>query len=133
VIQSYGFTLAKNGFSPETYCFEDTIIGWDYDVINAVMGPDSVFLEDSISNTRQSGNLEELLLCRLTLKPNVSIDSGIEYLLSVWKSELRYKNRTFEQINITTQNDQGTAHFLILSEHNAMTVKFVISLNRDSL
>lgn len=132
MIQSYENTLAKNGFTLETYQFADTVIGWDYDVFNAINSHNSVFVENRQPNRRQPDNLDTLLLYHLTLKSDVSLDTGIEYLLSIWKSELRYQNSVLEQINITTQNDQITAHFLIISEHNAMTIKFVISLNKDS-
>ena len=43
--QSYESILIKNDFFPGSYGFNDTIIGWDYDVLNALDNNNSVFLK----------------------------------------------------------------------------------------
>ena len=129
----YSKEILQSGFTPDLYCFQDTIIGFDYDVHNTSLTELNSPFEPRIKTHRNPNDLNELLICDLQLKKNMSLTKGIKFLKSVWHLELSYQSDSQNRVELDLCKNHAVLHCLTISDNNAMTVKFIISHGKDTL
>lgn len=116
--------LVEHGFTPITYDFDSTILGFYHDTYNALICRSPVFSEHSkISSQRFSPGafLRVELLTR-----SGDLNSALSYFFRQWFAELRYQNPVCEIFDVHRRPLTADIHVLTISEHNAMTFLFSI-------
>jgi len=117
--------LTAHGFNRESYDFESTIVGFDYDVQFSLFAK-TVFDIDQSRMYRQWDNLNALLRCEL-VACNGDVQAAVRFFHHRWITELRYQNPVREIIDVQQRDQSASIHVLTISKHNAMTLLFNIT------
>lgn len=115
--------LSDHGFTPNSYDFESTIIGWSYDIEFALFDSESPFDFQKSQIIRCWDDHEAYIHTKL-FPVNGDISSATRFLLDRWYSELRYDNPVLEVVNVQRSPIQSVARMLTITKSNAMTLKF---------
>lgn len=110
---------------PNSYYFESTIAGFDYDLQFALFDQDNAFDIEKSNIIRQWDSPNAYLRCELLTRNN-DTNNALRFFLQRWVSELRYNLVTREILDITHKQNTVEIHALIISPHNAMTFEIHI-------
>lgn len=114
--------LIDYGFSTDSYDFESTIIGFDYDIHFSLFDNNStVFDIDQCRIYRQWNCPNALVRCEL-ISRNGNIEAAVKFFYDRWLSELRYENPELEIIDIRQHYHFTSVHILTISKRNAITL-----------
>lgn len=117
--------MTSHGFTRDSYDFESTIAGFDYDIHFALFDDDSIFDVDRSQSYRQWDNPCALVRTELLTRDG-NLDNALKFFQKCWSSELRYQNPQREIIEICRSSDAIAINVLTISKHNAITLLFNI-------
>ncbi|MBQ0747678.1 MAG: hypothetical protein KBT82_04295 [Marinobacter sp.] len=124
--KDFASLLVKHGFTPQTYDFDSTMLGFQHDIFNALIHNDSVFSEQSLIRA-QPDCPDALLRCELIAESG-DLASAVQHFYARWFAELRYENPMLELLNLEMREDVASIHVLTITKANAMT--FVFNIQR---
>lgn len=113
--------LEYYGFTRDTYDFESSVIGFDYDVHTVLLGSMTPFDINRSRIYRQFECPSALIRAEIVIK-RYCIDRAIKFFLQRWRTELRYLNPICEIIEIYESSDSASIHVLSITETNAITL-----------
>lgn len=99
--ENYASILASLGFAAGDDELSNTVTAFIYEIGGTLFDEDSPFLIDKSEFYPQYDNLNSLVLSRLYVKENISTDSAVCYLMTIWYRWLRYAVPTLENIEMT--------------------------------
>tara|TARA_R110002074_G_scaffold236098_1_gene407900 strand:+ start:13834 stop:14286 length:453 start_codon:yes stop_codon:yes gene_type:complete len=118
--------LVEHGFTPVTYDFDSTILGFRHDIYNALIFRSPVFSEDS-KITSQCFSPGAFIRVELLIHSgHLDLDVGISFFFRQWFTELRYQLPMCEIFDVRRDALTADIRVLTTSEHNAMTFLFSI-------
>jgi len=120
--------LLEHGFTPKTYDFDSTMLGFQHDIFNALIHNDPVFSEQSFIR-EQPDCPDALLRCELVTQSE-DLSAAVQHFYARWFEELRYSNSVLELLNLEMHEDAASIHVLTISKANAMT--FVFNIQRGA-
>jgi len=124
-MKDFQIIMASHGFTDDTYDFDSTIAGFDYDIHFVLLDENSIFDVDRSQLFRQWNNPSELVRVELlTLDGN--LEKGLRFFHKKWLNELRYQNPVKEITDIFRSADSIVIRVLMISQHNAITLLFNI-------
>jgi hypothetical protein len=126
----YHSTLSGVGFTPRSYDFESSIIGWSYDIEFALFDSASPF-DNRKSQIIRCWDNPEAHIHTILVPVDGDIAGATRFLLDRWYSELRYDIPILEVILTQSSGNQSVVRILVMSKSNAMTLKFTIQ--RESI
>ena len=118
--------LLEHGFTPKTYDFDSTMLGFQHDIFNALIHNDPVFSEQSFIREQPDCH-DALLRCELVSKSD-DLSAVVQHFYVRWFEEIRYENPVLELLNLKMHEDAASIHVLTISKANAMT--FVFNIQR---
>jgi hypothetical protein len=116
--------LVDYGFTPVTYDFDSTILGFRHDIYNALVYQSPIFSEHSkiISQRFSPGAFLRIEL----LIHSGDLNSALSYFFTQWFAELRYQLPVCEIFDVHRDALTADIRLLTTTEHNAMTFLFSI-------
>ncbi|WP_303285320.1 hypothetical protein [Marinobacter sp. SS8-8] len=121
---NFASLLLEHGFTPKTYDFDSTMLGFQHDIFNALIHNDPVFSEQSFIR-EQLDCPDALLRCELVTQSE-NLSAAVQHFYARWFEELRYENPVLELLNLEMHKDTASIHVLTISKANAMTFVFTI-------
>ncbi|MEP3561267.1 MAG: hypothetical protein ABJM19_08480 [Marinobacter sp.] len=118
--------LVEHGFTPVTYDFDSTILGFRHDIYNALIHRSPVFSEDSKITSHRFSPGAFLQVQLMTHAAGSDLDSALSYFFRQWFAELRYQLPVCEIFEVRRNALTADIHALSINEHNAMTFRFSI-------
>lgn len=118
IVTAYGFTR-------ESYDFESTIIGFDYDIRFSLFDTKTIFDTDRSRIYRQWDKPSAFLRCELVTLAG-DVDTAVRFFYRHWLTEIRYERPVREIIDVQQCDDSAIIHALTISQSNAMTMLFNI-------
>ena len=116
--------LSDHGFTPNSYDFESTIIGWSWDIEFALFSQSPFdFQKCQIIRCWDS---PEAYLHTVLVPVDGDIAGAKRFLLDRWNSELRYENPVMEVLVCQSSPIQSVLQMLTITKSNAMTLKFTV-------
>ena len=125
---NFAALLLEHGFTPKTYDFDSTMLGFQHDIFNALIHNDQVFSEQSFIR-EQPDCPDALLRCELVTQSD-DLSAAVQHFYARWFEELRYSNSVLELLNLEMHEDAASIHVLTISKANAMT--FVFNIQRGA-
>ena len=125
---NFASLLLEHGFTPKTYDFDSTMLGFQHDIFNALIHNDPVFSEQSFIR-EQPDCPDALLRCELVTQSE-NLSAAVQHFYARWFEELRYENPVLELLNLEMHKDTASIHVLTISKANAMT--FVFNIQRGA-
>lgn len=113
--------VTANGFTYDSYDFESTIVGFDYDIQFALFDERTIFDMDRSRCYRQWDNPNAFLRCEL-VPLSGSVDDAVHFIHHRWWTELRYERPLWEVIDLRQRDGSATIHVLTITHKNAMTL-----------
>ena len=125
---NFASLLLEHGFTPKTYDFDSTMLGFQHDIFNALIHHDPVFSEQSFIR-EQPDYPDALLRCELVTQSG-DLPAAVQHFYARWFEELRYSNSVLELLNLEMHEAAASIHVLTISKANAMT--FVFNIQRGA-
>src|SRR5690554_653760 len=125
---NFASLLLDHGFTPKTYDFDATMLGFQHDIFNTLIHNDPVFSEQSFIR-EQLDCLAALLRCELVTQSE-NLSAAVRHFYARWFEELRYENPVLELLNLEMHKDTASIHVLTISKADAMT--FVFNIQRGA-
>lgn len=118
--------LVEHGFTPITYDFDSTILGFRHDIYNALIFRSPVFSEQSKITSQRFSPGAFLRVELLIHSGHLDLNSALSYFFRQWFAELRYQLPVCEIFDV--RRDALTADIRVItnSVHNAMTFLFEV-------
>jgi len=117
--------LCDQGYTPNSYDFESTIIGWSYDIDFALFDSTSPFDFHRSQIIRCWDNPEAYIHTILLVDGDIA--GATRLLIDRWYSCLQYDNPVLEIVNVQSSCTQSVVRMLTITNSNAMTLKFTVS------
>ena len=117
--------LCDQGYTPKSYDFESTIIGWSFDIDFTLFDSASPF-DLNLSQVIRCWNSPEAYIHTVLVPTDGDIAGATRFLLNRWCSELRYSNPMLEIINVQSNRIQSVVRMLTITNSNAITLKFTV-------
>lgn len=132
---SYASILANLGFVAGDDELSNTVTAFIHEIGGVLFDEDSPFLLDKSEFNPQYDNLNSLVLSRLYVKENISTDSAVCYLMTIWYRWLRYDAPTLESIEITPLDTGVRVRMLTVSTSAecACSLEFVLIPNEVTI